>query len=86
MGHHAKTVSIVDDSAAIRNELREEFSLHGYVVCAEAEDGRKAIEQARVNRPELIILHRAMPIMNVESAPELRKVLPDAPIINQSSR
>jgi DNA-binding NarL/FixJ family response regulator len=82
MGHPAKTVLIVDDSAAIRYELREELILHGFTVCAEAENGRKAIDQARSNHPRLIILDLSMPIMNgLDSAPELRKILPDTPII-----
>lgn len=82
MGQIAKTVLIVDDSAAIRHELREEFTLHGLAVCAEAENGRQAIDQARTNQPGLIILDLSMPIMNgLDSAPELRKILPDTPIV-----
>ena len=82
MGQSSKTVLIVDDSAAIRDELREEFTLHGFTVCAEAENGRQAIEQARDNHPRLIILDLSMPLMNgLDSAPELRKILPDSPII-----
>ncbi len=78
----AKTVLIADDSAAIRHELREEFTLHGFRVCAEAENGRQAIDQARSNRPQLIILDLSMPVMSgLDSAPELRKILPDTPII-----
>lgn len=82
MGQPLKTVLIVDDSAAIRQELREEFTLHGYTVCAEAENGRQAIEQARNHSPRLIILDLSMPVMNgLDSAPMLRKILPDTPII-----
>lgn len=82
MGQVAKTVLIVDDSAAIRHELREEFTLNGFAVCAEAENGRQAIDQARSNQPGLIILDLSMPVMNgLDSAPELRKILPDTPIV-----
>lgn len=77
-----KTVLIVDDSAAIRQELREEFSFHGFSVCAEAENGRQAIDLARTNHPRLIILDLAMPVMNgLDCAPELRKILPNTPIV-----
>ena len=82
MGYPSKTVLIADDSAAIRRELRDEFTLHGFTVCAEAENGREALEQARNNRPRLIILDVSMPVMNgLDVAPELRKILPDTPII-----
>lgn len=82
MGQPSKTILIVDDSAAIRQELREEFTLHGFTVCAEAENGRQAIERARSNQPRLIILDLSMPVMNgLDSAQELRKLLPDTPII-----
>jgi DNA-binding NtrC family response regulator len=76
-----KTVLIVDDSSSIRDELRQEFTLHGFA-CAEAENGRVAIDRARTSRPGLIVLDLSMPIMNgLDTAPELRKVLPDTPII-----
>lgn len=82
MPETAKTVLIVDDCAAIRQELREEFILHGFTVCAEAENGRQAIVEALSNRPRLVILDLAMPVMNgLDSAPELRKILPDTPIV-----
>lgn len=86
MGHNSKTVLIVDDSAAIRQELRQEFTLHGFTVCAEAENGRNAIEQALSKQPHLVILDVAMPVMNgLECAPELRRLLPDTPIILYTS-
>ena len=81
-GRSEKTVLIVDDSAAIRDELREEFTLHGFTVCAEAENGHQAIDLARSHRPRLIVLDLSMPVMSgLESAPELRRTLPDTPII-----
>lgn len=82
MGQPPKTILIVDDSAAIRQELREEFTLHGYTVCAEAENGRQAIELARQHHPRLIILDLSMPVLNgLDSDPMLRKILPETPII-----
>ena len=81
MGQTGKTVLIVDDSSSIRDELREEFTLHGFD-CAEAENGRVAIDRARANQPRLIVLDLSMPVMNgLDTAPELRRALPDTPII-----
>lgn len=82
IGQPAKTVLVVDDNALIRQELREEFTVNGFTVCAEADNGRVAIEQARGKRPRLIVLDLSMPVMNgLACAPELRKILPDTPII-----
>jgi DNA-binding NarL/FixJ family response regulator len=75
-------VLIVDDSALIRKELCDEFARQSFLVCAEAENGREAIAKARQCRPELIILDLSMPVLNgLDAAPELRKILPDCPII-----
>lgn len=52
----------------------------------EAENGGQAIEQARTCRPQLIVLDLSMPVMNgLEAAPELRKIVPECPIILYTS-
>jgi two-component system, response regulator PdtaR len=77
-----KTILVVDDSAAIRRELCDEFMRRGFAVCVEAEDGRQAIESARDCLPDLVILDLAMPVMNgIEAAARIREILPLAPII-----
>jgi CheY-like chemotaxis protein len=85
MGHATKSVLIVDDSPAIRHELRQEFTVHGFT-CAEAENGFEAIERARISHPGLIVLDLSMPVMNgLQSAPKLRQLLPQTPIILYTS-
>lgn len=85
MGHATKSVLIVDDSPAIRYELRQEFTAHGFT-CAEAENGFEAIERARTNHPGVIVLDLSMPVMNgLQSAPKLRQLLPRTPIILYTS-
>jgi CheY-like chemotaxis protein len=77
-----KTVLVVDDNAAIRKMLALAFLSDGFKTCIEAENGKEAIEAARQSRPELIVLDLSMPVMNgLQSAPELRKLLPQTPII-----
>jgi CheY-like chemotaxis protein len=62
--------------------LREAFESAGFRVCAEAKNGAEAIQAAMEHRPDLIILDHAMPVMNgLEAAPQLRRLLPDSPII-----
>jgi DNA-binding NarL/FixJ family response regulator len=52
------------------------------VVCAEAVDGRDAIERALKYQPDLIILDLTMPVMDgFGAARTLRKIMPEVPII-----
>lgn len=79
----AKTVLVVDDSPLMRKMLCQLFETEeGYDLCAEATNGREAIELAVKCRPDLIILDLSMPIMNgLEAAKELKKLMPTVPII-----
>ncbi len=77
-----KTVLIVDDNATIRKILADAFLSDGFKTCGEAENGKEAIELARQIKPDVITLDLSMPIMNgLEAASELRKILPNTPII-----
>jgi CheY-like chemotaxis protein len=77
-----KTVLVVDDSPAIRKRLAAAFLSDGFKTCAEAKDGREAIELARQIVPDVITLDLSMPRMNgLEAASELRKIFPNTPII-----
>jgi CheY-like chemotaxis protein len=77
-----KTVLVVDDNAAIRKMLATAFLSDGFKTCIEAENGKEAIDVAKQNKPDVIVLDLSMPVMNgLQSAPELRKLLPQTPII-----
>lgn len=58
-----KRILVVDDEAPIRQLLRQQFEAEGYQVI-EAEDGRRAVQQVKTQRPDLIILDLMMPDMN----------------------
>ena len=79
----AKSVLIADDHDMIRKALCELFaSQQDFEVCAEAENGKEAVEMARVLLPDLILLDLSMPVMNgVEAACELKRSMPMVPII-----
>ena len=79
----AKRVLVADDSPLIRKMLCELFEREeDYDLCAEAKNGREAIELALKHRPHLIILDLAMPVLNgLEASRELKKIMPDVPII-----
>ena len=77
-----KTVLVVDDSAAIRKMVVTAFLSHGFKTCVEAENGQEAIDIASQTKPDVIVLDLSMPVMNgLQSAPELRELLPQTPII-----
>ena len=77
-----RTVLVADDNAEIRRELCETLTKYEFQVCAEAANGREAIELARTCGPEVVILDMSMPEMGgLDAAPELRKLLPDSRII-----
>ena len=79
----AKRVLVADGSPLIRKMLCELFEREDdYDLCAEAKNGREAIELALKHRPHLIILDLAMPVLNgLEASRELKKLMPDVPII-----
>jgi DNA-binding NarL/FixJ family response regulator len=79
----AKTILVADDNPAIRKSLCRLFeTVEDYDVCAEAENGKQAIDLALRHKPDLIILDLSMPVMNgLEAAHELKKLMPEIPII-----
>src|SRR5580704_12139400 len=79
----AKTILVADDSPIILKALCPILEAEqDYDLCAEATNGQEAIELALKHPPELIILDFSMPVMNgMDAARELRKLMPDIPII-----
>jgi DNA-binding NarL/FixJ family response regulator len=76
-------VLVVDDSPAIRKAICELFTREGdFEVCAEAENGREAIEKAQLLRPDLIVTDLSMPLMNgIEETRLLKQFMPSVPVI-----
>jgi CheY-like chemotaxis protein len=79
----AKRILVADDNPMIRKMLCHLFEREDdYDICAEAENGQKAIDLALKHRPDLIVLDFAMPILNgLDAARKLKKLMPDVPII-----
>jgi DNA-binding NarL/FixJ family response regulator len=77
-----KRIMLVDDSALIRRALRKVFEGDGWVVCAEAANGREAIVQGDQVQPQLIVLDLAMPDINgLTTARRLKRTLPEVKLI-----
>ncbi len=66
-------VLIVDDHATARIAIRQLLEWEGFQVCAEAVDGRHAIEKVIELKPEIVLLDINMPVMNgIRAASEIR--------------
>jgi DNA-binding NarL/FixJ family response regulator len=83
VGAVAKTILIADDNPYIRHTLCEVFqSQADFDLCAEAENGKDAIEKAQGLRPDLIVLDLSMPVMNgLDAARVLKRMMPSVPLI-----
>lgn len=68
-----RRILIVEDKATSRELLRTVLEKQGYAV-SEAADGEQALQQARSEMPDLILLDLQMPLRNgYEVLSELRK-------------
>jgi DNA-binding NarL/FixJ family response regulator len=75
-------VLIADDHDATRKGVRTILSYDGIEICGEASNGIEAVTNAVQLRPDLVILDLTMPVMGgLEAARELRKILPDIPVL-----
>jgi DNA-binding NarL/FixJ family response regulator len=79
----ARSILVADDNAIVRKMLCKMFEAEeDYDMCAEATNGREAIELALKHKPDLIILDLSMPVLNgLDAARELKRLMPHVPII-----
>jgi two-component system nitrate/nitrite response regulator NarL len=76
-------ILVADDHEAVRKGVCAILSSRLDIeVCGEAVNGREAIDKAKELNPDVIILDVTMPILGgFDAAREIRKALPDIPII-----
>jgi len=76
-------ILIADDHEVIRRGLRELLEQHeGWQVCAEAPNGRRAVELARQTCPHVVVLDLSMPELNgVEATRRIKKALPNTEVL-----
>jgi DNA-binding NarL/FixJ family response regulator len=74
----AVRILIADDHGIVRKGLRSLLqSKRGWEICAEASNGREAVEKAKALKPDVAILDISMPQLNgVEALRQIRKVSP----------
>jgi CheY-like chemotaxis protein len=63
------TVLVVDDVEDTRYLMRLELERLGYLVI-EAEDGKRAVEMAQKDRPDIILMDLSLPVMDGFAATE----------------
>lgn len=83
MSAQIKSVLIVDDNFNIRSALRGFVEVNlGMSVCAAVADGSEALEKAKDQRPDLILMDLAMPVMNgLDAASAIKKAVPETRIV-----
>ena len=76
-------ILIADDHAVVRAGLRTLLeSRSGWEVCAEAADGRDAVEKAAKLKPDIAVLDIGMPLLNgVEATRHIRSSSPTTEIL-----
>jgi DNA-binding NarL/FixJ family response regulator len=79
----ALRILIADDHAVVRAGLRSLLESHsGWEVCAEAPDGRDAVEKASKLEPDVAVLDISMPLLNgVEACRRIRGCSPSTEIL-----
>ncbi len=76
-------ILIADDREAIRKQVSLILtSVPNLEVCAEAANGKEAVEKTRELNPDLVILDITMPILNgLDAARMIKGFAPDIPIL-----
>jgi DNA-binding NarL/FixJ family response regulator len=76
-------ILIADDNPQVRRALRNLVERDAnWKVCAEAMDGREAVQRTKEENPDLIVLDFQMPGMDgLRAAREIAKVAPDIPVL-----
>jgi DNA-binding response OmpR family regulator len=79
-------VLVVEDDPTIADEVRSALTAHGYAASV-ASTGRSALELARADRPDLVLLDLGLPDLDgVQLCRTIRAELPAVPIVIVTAR
>ena len=77
-------VLVVDDSSELRELISFVIKRHpaGWQVVATAAEGQEAVDAARTQQPDLVLLDIAMPVMDgMQALPLIREAAPEAVVV-----
>ncbi len=76
-------ILVADDHHVVRAGLRTLLETNrGWKVCAEAANGREAVEKAGKLKPDVAVLDIGMPLLNgIEATRQIRKVSPQTEVL-----
>ena len=75
-------ILIADDHEVIRRGVIRVLQSRGDVECAEATNGREAVEKALEWKPDLVLLDVRLPVLSgFDAAKEIKEHQPDIPIL-----
>jgi DNA-binding NarL/FixJ family response regulator len=76
-------ILVADDHQVVRTGLRTLLETErGWQVCAEAANGREAVEKAGALKPDIAVLDIGMPLLNgVEATRQIRKLSPKTEVL-----
>ena len=76
-------ILVADDHHVVRAGLRTLLETEkGWEVCAEATNGREALEKAKELKPDVAVLDISMPLLNgVEATRQIRKLSPQTEVL-----
>ena len=76
-------ILVADDHEVVRQGMRALLKVRpGWEVCAEAADGREAVELARETKPDVVVMDISMPELNgLEATRQILKALPRTEVL-----
>lgn len=75
-------ILIADDNAVIREGIAEIVEDNAWTVCGQASNGAEALAQARVLRPDVVLLDISMPGRNgLEIAAAIKSEMPTVKVV-----
>lgn len=80
---HQITILIADDHAIVREGLAVILGLHpDFTVIGEAEDGKVAVEMARIRQPDVVLMDLMMPVVDgAEATEQIKAACPQTKIL-----
>ena len=76
-------ILLADDHIVVRRGLRALLEARSdFIICAEASNGREAVERALEHKPDIAVLDISLSVLNgIDATRQIRKALPDTEVL-----